>query len=378
MELSDEHKMIRKMVREFAVGEIKPLARELDETGEVSWDLYKKMAELGLLGMPFPEEWGGGGTDTLGYSIGVEEVSRVCGSTGLTMAAHTSLGTFPIFEFGTKEQKKKYIPDLASGKKLSGFGLTEPEAGSDAGGTQSTAVRDGGCYILNGSKCFITSAGVGEVFVVTAVTDKEAGAHGITAFIVEKDTPGFSPGKKENKLGCRGSDTGELVMEDCKIPAGNMLGEKGGGLKIFLHTLDGGRISIGAMALGIAQGALDASIEYAKERKQFGKPIARFGAICDMIAEMATEIEAARLLVYDASMKKDAGKPYSIPSAMAKLYASEAAMRATRNAIQIHGGYGYMKEYDVERFWRDAKLTTIGEGTSEIQKLVIGRHLLGR
>lgn len=378
MELSDEHKMIRKMVREFAVGEIKPLARELDETGEVSWDLYKKMAELGLLGMPFPEEWGGGGTDTLGYSIGVEEVSRVCGSTGLTMAAHTSLGTFPIFEFGTEEQKKEYIPDLASGKKLGGFGLTEPEAGSDAGGTQSTAVRDGDCYILNGSKCFITSAGVGEVFVVTAVTDKEAGVHGITAFIVEKDMPGFSPGKKENKLGCRGSDTGELVMEDCKVPARNMLGEEGGGLKIFLHTLDGGRISIGAMALGIAQGALDASIEYAKERKQFGKPIARFGAIYDMIAEMATEIEAARLLVYDASMKKDAGKPYTIPSAMAKLYASEAAMRATRNAIQIHGGYGYMKEYDVERFWRDAKLTTIGEGTSEIQKLVIGRHLLGR
>lgn len=370
--------MIRKMVREFAVGEIKPLARELDETGEVSWDLYKKMAELGLLGMPFPEEWGGGGTDTLGYSIGVEEVSRACGSTGLTMAAHTSLGTFPIFEFGTEEQKKKYIPDLASGKKLGGFGLTEPEAGSDAGGTQSTAVRDGDYYILNGSKCFITSAGVGEIFVVTAVTDKEAGVHGITAFIVEKDTPGFSPGKKENKLGCRGSDTGELVMEDCKVPAGNMLGEEGGGLKIFLHTLDGGRISIGAMALGIAQGALDASIEYAKERKQFGKPIARFGAIYDMIAEMATEIEAARLLVYDASMKKDAGKPYTIPSAMAKLYASEAAMRATRNAIQIHGGYGYMKEYDVERFWRDAKLTTIGEGTSEIQKLVIGRHLLGR
>jgi alkylation response protein AidB-like acyl-CoA dehydrogenase len=378
MELSDEHKMIRKMVREFAVGEIKPLARELDETGEVSWDLYKKMAELGLLGMPFPEEWGGGGTDTLGYSIGVEEVSRVCGSTGLTMAAHTSLGTFPIFEFGTEEQKKEYIPDLASGKKLGGFGLTEPEAGSDAGGTQSTAVRDGDYYILNGSKCFITGAGVGEVFVVTAVTDKEAGVHGITAFIVEKDTPGFSPGKKENKLGCRGSDTGELVMEDCKVPAGNMLGEEGGGLKIFLHTLDGGRISIGAMALGIAQGALDASIEYAKERKQFGKPIARFGAIYDMIAEMATEIEAARLLVYDASMNKDAGKPYTIPSAMAKLYASEAAMRATRNAIQIHGGYGYMKEYDVERFWRDAKLTTIGEGTSEIQKLVIGRHLLGR
>jgi butyryl-CoA dehydrogenase len=378
MELSDEHKMIRKMVREFAVGEVKPLARELDESGTVSWDLYKKMAELGLLGMPFPEEWGGGDTDTLGYSIGVEEISRVCGSTGLSMAAHISLGTYPIFEFGTEEQKREYVPDLASGRRLAGFGLTEPNAGSDAGGTQSTAVRNGDHYILNGSKCFITNAGVGEVFVVTAVTDKEAGAHGITAFIIEKDTPGFSPGKKEDKLGCRGSDTGELIMEDCKVPAENLLGEEGEGFKIFLHTLDGGRISIGAMALGIAQGALDASIEYAKERKQFGKPIAKFGAVYDMIAEMATEIEAARLLVYDASMRKDEGEPYTIPSAMAKLYASEVAVRAARNAIQIHGGYGYMKEYDVERFWRDAKITTIGEGTSEIQKLVIGRHLLGR
>lgn len=378
MELSDEHKMIRKMVREFAVGEVKPLARELDESGTVSWDLYKKMAELGLLGMPFPEEWGGGDTDTLGYSIGVEEISRVCGSTGLSMAAHISLGTYPIFEFGTEEQKREYVPDLASGRRLAGFGLTEPNAGSDAGGTQSTAVRNGDHYILNGSKCFITNAGVGEVFVVTAVTDKEAGAHGITAFIIEKDTPGFSPGKKEDKLGCRGSDTGELIMEDCRVPVENLLGEEGEGFKIFLHTLDGGRISIGAMALGIAQGALDASIEYAKERKQFGKPIAKFGAVYDMIAEMATEIEAARLLVYDASMRKDEGEPYTIPSAMAKLYASEVAVRAARNAIQIHGGYGYMKEYDVERFWRDAKITTIGEGTSEIQKLVIGRHLLGR
>jgi butyryl-CoA dehydrogenase len=378
MELSDEHKMIRKMVREFAVGEVKLLARELDESGTVSWDLYKKMAELGLLGMPFPEEWGGGDTDTLGYSIGVEEISRVCGSTGLSMAAHISLGTYPIFEFGTEEQKRKYVPDLARGRRLAGFGLTEPNAGSDAGGTQSTAVRNGDHYILNGSKCFITNAGVGEVFVVTAVTDKEAGAHGITAFIIEKDTPGFSPGKKEDKLGCRGSDTGELIMEDCKVHAENLLGEEGEGFKISLHTLDGGRISIGAMALGIAQGALDASIEYAKERKQFGKPIAKFGAVYDMIAEMATEIEAARLLVYDASMRKDEGEPYTIPSAMAKLYASEVAVRAARNAIQIHGGYGYMKEYDVERFWRDAKITTIGEGTSEIQKLVIGRHLLGR
>jgi len=378
MELSEEHKMIRGMVREFALGEVKPIAKELDETGEADWDLYRKMGELGLLGMPFPEEWGGGGTDTLGYTIGVEEISRICGSTGLTMAAHTSLGTYPIYEFGTEEQKKKYVPDLASGRKFGGFGLTEPGAGSDAGGTQTTAVRNGDHYILNGSKCFITSAGIGETFVVTVSTDRDAGTRGITAFIVEKSMPGFKAGKKENKLGCRGSDTGELIFEDCKVPVENMLGEEGKGFKIFLHTLDGGRISIGAMALGIAQGAVDASIDYARQRKQFGKPLAKFGAIYDMIAQMATEIEAARLLVYDASIKKDRGEPYSIPSAMAKLYASEVAMRATRNAIQIHGGYGYMKDYEVERFWRDAKITTIGEGTSEIQRLVIGRHLLGR
>jgi butyryl-CoA dehydrogenase len=378
MQLSDEHRMIRQMVREFAIGEVKPIAKQLDETGEVSWDLYRKMGELGLLGMPFPEEWGGGGTDTLGYTIGVEEISRVCGSTGLTMAAHTSLGTYPIYEFGTEEQKKEYLPDLASGRKLGGFGLTEPAAGSDAGGTQTTAVKEGDHYILNGSKCFITSAGVGETFVATAVTDKEAGTRGITAFIVDKSMPGFESGKKENKLGCRGSDTGELIFTDCRVPAGNMLGEEGQGFKIFLHILDGGRISIGAMALGIAQGALDASIEYARERKQFGRPLAKFGAIYDMIAQMATEIEAARLLVYDASIKKDREEPYSVPSAMAKLFASEVAMRATRNAIQIYGGYGYMKEFDVERFWRDAKITTIGEGTTEIQRLVIGRHLLGR
>jgi butyryl-CoA dehydrogenase len=378
MDLSEEHKMIRQMVREFALGEVKPIAKQLDETGEVSWDLYKKMAELGLLGMPFSEEWGGGGSDTLGYSIGVEEISRVCGSTGLSMAAHTSLGTYPIYEFGTDKQKKKYIPDLASGKKFGGFGLTEPGAGSDAGGTQTTAVKDAGYYVLNGSKCFITGAGIGKTFVVTAVTDRDTGAHGISAFIVEKGMPGFKAGKKENKLGCRGSDTGELIFEDCRVPAENMLGKENEGFKIFLHTLDGGRISIGAMALGIAQGALDASVDYARQRKQFGRPIGKFGAVYDMIAQMATEIEAARLLVYDASVKKDRGEPYSVPSAMAKLFASEVAMRATRNAIQIHGGYGYMADYEVGRFWRDAKITTIGEGTSEIQRLVIGRHLLGR
>jgi alkylation response protein AidB-like acyl-CoA dehydrogenase len=292
------------------------------------------------------------------------------------MAAHTSLGVYPIYEFGNETQKAKYLRDIASGKKLAAFGLTEPGAGSDAGATQTTAVRDGDHYVINGTKCFITSGSLAETFVITAMTDKEAGTHGITAIIVEKGTPGFRPGKKENKMGVRGSDTAELIFEDCRVPVENRLGEEGDGFKIFLHTLDGGRISIGAMALGIAQGALDASIAYAKERKQFGRPICKFGAIQNMLADMATEVEASRLLVYDVSLAKDQGENIIKEAAMAKLLASEAAMRVTRTAIQIHGGYGYMKEYDVERFFRDAKITVIGEGTSEIQKLVIARELL--
>lgn len=376
MELNGEHKMVRKMVREFALNEVKPRAKEIDETGEFPWDTIEKMRELRLLGMPFPEEWGGGGTDTLGYSIGVEEISRVCAATGITVAAHISLGVYPIFEFGTDDQKRKYLPDIVSGRKLAAFGLTEPNAGSDAGGTETTAVKDGDHYIVNGTKVFITSGSLAETFVITAMTDKEAGTKGISALIVEKGTPGFRPGKKENKMGIRGSDTSELIFEDCRVPAENLLGEEGQGLKIFLHTLDGGRISIGAMGLGIAQGALDASIAYAKQRKQFGRPIGRFGAIQDMLADMATEIEAARLLVYDASLSKDRGQDVIKLAAMAKLFASEVAVRATRTAIQIHGGYGYMKDYEVERLYRDAKVTVIGEGTSEIQKLVIARELL--
>jgi butyryl-CoA dehydrogenase len=376
MQLDKEHMMIRKMVREFAEAEIKPRAREIDETGEFPWDTIKKMRELSLLGMPIPEEWGGGGTDTLGYSIGVEEVSRVCAATGITMAAHTSLGVAPIFQAGSEEQKKKYLKDIASGRKLAAFGLTEPNAGSDAGATETTAVRDGDHYIVNGTKCFITSASHAETFVITAMTDKEAGTKGIAALIVEKGTPGFKPGKKEDKMGIRGSDTGELIFEDCRVPVENRLGEEGEGFKIFLSTLDGGRISIGAMALGIAQGALEESVKYAKERKQFGKPIGAFGAIQGMLADMATDVEAARLLVYSASMAKDRGERIIKEAAMAKLFASEIAVKATRNAVQIHGGYGYMKEYDVERFFRDAKITVIGEGTSEIQKLVIARELL--
>jgi butyryl-CoA dehydrogenase len=376
MQLSDEHIMIRKMVREFAEAEVKLVAQEIDETCEFPWETVKKMGELGLMGMPFPEELGGGGGDTLGYTIGVEEISRVCASTGITMAAHTSLGCYPIFDFGTEEQKKKYLPDIASGRKLAAFGLTEPNAGSDAGATETTAVRDGDHYVINGTKCFITNASTAETFVVTTMTDKEKRTRGISAFILEKGMPGFKPGKKESKLGVRGSDTGELIFEDCRVPAENLLGKEGEGFKVFLCTLDGGRISIGAMALGIAQGALDASVKYSKERKQFGASISSFGAIQNMLADMATEVEASRLLVYDVSLAKDRGERIIKEAAMAKLFASETAMKATRMAIQIHGGYGYMREYDVERFYRDAKITVIGEGTTEIQKLVIARELL--
>lgn len=376
MELSSEHKMIRKMVREFAEAEVKPLAREIDETAEFPWKTIEKMRELRLLGMPFDEKWGGGGTDTLGYTIGVEEISRVCAATGITMAAHTSLGVSPIYDFGNDSQKEKYLPDIVSGRKLAGFGLTEPNAGSDAGATETTGVRKGDYYIVNGTKCFITNGSVAETFVITAMTDKAARTKGITALIVEKGMAGFRVGKKENKMGIRGSDTAELIFEDCKVPVENRLGEEGQGFKIFLHTLDGGRISIGAMALGIAQAALEASVKYARERKQFGKPIGKFGAIQGMIADMATEIEAARLLVYDVSVSKDKGEDIIKRAAMAKLFASEVAVRATRTAIQIHGGYGYMKEYEIERLYRDAKITVIGEGTSEIQRLVIARELL--
>jgi alkylation response protein AidB-like acyl-CoA dehydrogenase len=376
MVLSDEHRMIRKMVREFAENEVKPRAREIDETCEFPWDVIEKMRGLGLLGMPFGEEWGGGGTDTLGYTIGVEEISRVCGSTGITMAAHTSLGVYPVYSFGTDEQKKKYLQDIASGRKLAAFGLTEPNAGSDAGGTATVAIRDGDHYVLNGTKCFITNATTAEVYTITAVTDKEAGVRGISAFLLEKDTPGFKPGKKENKMGVRGSDTAELIFEDCRVHRSQLLGEEGHGLKIFLTILDGGRISIGAMALGIAQGAFEASLKYARERKQFGRSLCRFGAIQDMLADMATDIEAARLLVYDAAMSKDRGERIIKEAAMAKLLASEVAIDVCRKAIQIHGGYGYMTEFDVERMYRDAKITTIGEGTSEIQKMVITRELL--
>jgi len=373
--LTEDQLAIREMVRDFALNEVEPIAAEVDENSRFPEETFKKMADLGLMGVPFPEEFGGAGADNVSYAITVEEISRVCGSTGLSLAAHTSLGTAPIYEFASEEQKRKYVPDLASGKKLGAFGLTEANAGSDAAGTQTTAVRDGDHYIINGSKIFITNANYASTFIVTAMTDKSKGAHGISAFIMEKDTPGFKVGKKDEKLGTRGSDWAELVFEDCRIPAENLVGNEGEGFIFFMKTLDGGRVSIGSMALGIAQGALDKSIEYAKERVQFGRPLVKFGAIQEKLATMATEVEAARHLVYTSARLKDAKIPYTQQAAMAKLFASEVAVRAAREAIQIYGGNGFSREYPVERYFRDAKLCEIGEGTSEIQRLVIARNL---
>ena len=373
--LTEDQLAIREMVRDFALNEVEPIAAEVDENSRFPEETFKKMADLGLMGVPFPEEFGGAGADNVSYAITVEEISRVCGSTGLSLAAHTSLGTSPIYEFASEEQRRKYVPDLASGKKFGAFGLTEPNAGSDAAGTQTTAVRDGDHYIINGSKIFITNANYASTFIITAMTDKSKGAHGISAFIMEKDTPGFKVGKKDEKLGTRGSDWAELVFEDCRIPAENLVGNEGEGFIFFMKTLDGGRVSIGSMALGIAQGALDKSIEYAKERVQFGRPLVKFGAIQEKLATMATEVEAARHLVYASARLKDAKKPYTQQAAMGKLFASEVAVRAAREAIQIYGGNGFSREYPVERYFRDAKLCEIGEGTSEVQRLVIARNL---
>ncbi|MBN1503684.1 MAG: acyl-CoA dehydrogenase [Candidatus Eisenbacteria bacterium] len=376
MELTPEQEMVRKSVRKFALEVVEPRAKEIDETCEFPWDTVKKMGEMGLMGICFPPEYGGAGLDTVSYAIAVEEISRVCGSTGITLAAHVSLGAHPIFAFGTEEQKRKYLVPLAKGEWIGAFGLTEPNAGSDAAGTETTAVKDGDSYVLNGTKIFITSASVAQVCIATAVTEKGKGTRGISAFLVEKGTPGFSVGTKEKKLGLHGADTSEIVFEDCRIPKENLLGREGEGFHIFMNALDGGRISIGAMALGIAQGALDACVKYSKERKQFGRRIADFQAVQWMIADMATEIACSRHLVYHSARLKDRGQRTTLESAMCKLFAGETAMRVTTKAIQIHGGYGYMRDYPVERYFRDAKLTEIGEGTSEIQRLVIARELL--
>lgn len=376
MFLTEEQELLQQTVRDFAQNELKPRAAKFDQQEYIDEDILKTMAELGLMGVCFPEDYGGAGMDTVCYSIAVEEISRVCASTGITLAAHISLGLNPIFLFGTEEQKQKYLPKLCSGQELGAFGLTEPNAGSDAGGVETTAVRDGDEWILSGTKMFITNGSKAWTSVNTAMTDKEKGIKGISAFIVERNRLGFSVGKKIHKMGIRGADTAELIFEDCRIPYDNLLGELNQGFKQFMIILDGGRISIGAMALGIAQGAFDEALKYARERQQFGQPISKFQAIQFALADIATDIEAARLLVYNASRLKDAGRSYSKQAAMCKVFASEVAMRTCIKAIQIHGGYGYTEEYPIERMFRDAKITEIGEGTSEIQRLVIARSLL--
>jgi butyryl-CoA dehydrogenase len=371
-----EQEMIRAMVSEFAEKEVKPLASEIDETGKFPWKTIEKMGKLNLMGLPIPQKYGGAGVDTISYVIAVEEISKRCASTGVIMSVHTSVGTYPIYLFGTEEQKQKFVVPLAKGKRIGAFALTEPGAGSDAAATQTTAVREGDYYILNGSKIFITNGGVAGSVIVVAMTDKSKRHRGISAFIVEKGTEGFSLGSKEKTMGMIGSDTTELVFENCMVPKENLLAEEGMGFKIAMMALDAGRIGIAAQALGIAEAALEESIKYSKEREQFGKPIAKFQAIQWMIANMACEIEAARMLIYNAAHIKDKGARYTKEAAMAKCYASEVAMRATIKALQIHGGYGYTKDYPVERFFRDAKVTEIYEGTSEIQRLVIASILL--
>ncbi|HFK1530360.1 TPA: acyl-CoA dehydrogenase AcdA [Bacillus cereus] len=373
--LSEEHEMIRKMVRDFAKNEVAPTAAERDEEERFDRELFDQMAELGLTGIPWPEEYGGIGSDYLAYVIAIEELSRVCASTGVTLSAHTSLAGWPIFKFGTEEQKQKFLRPMAEGKKIGAYGLTEPASGSDAGGMKTIAKRDGDHYILNGSKIFITNGGIADIYVVFALTDPESKQRGTSAFIVESDTPGFSVGKKESKLGIRSSPTTEIMFEDCCIPVENLLGEEGQGFKVAMQTLDGGRNGIAAQAVGIAQGALDASVEYARERHQFGKPIAAQQGIGFKLADMATDVEAARLLTYQAAWLESEGLPYGKESAMSKVFAGDTAMKVTTEAVQVFGGYGYTKDYPVERYMRDAKITQIYEGTQEIQRLVISRML---
>jgi len=376
---TDEQKQLRRSVREFAEGEILPHVMEWDEISHFPTEIIPKLAEMGLLGVIFPEQYGGAGLGYIEYTIAIEELSRVDGSIGIIVAAHNSLCSNHIFKFGTEAQKQKYLLPLAQGKKLGAWSLTEPEAGSDASGTRTTATRDGAYWVLNGAKTFTTNGHYADFCVAMAVTDKSKASHGISAFIVEKGTPGFKPGKKENKLGLRASDTSEVLFSDCRIPLENLLGNEGEGFIGSLKILDGGRISIAALALGMAEGALDAAIKYAKQRKQFGQPISEFQAIQFKLADMATEVEAARLLVYQAAWladKKDVR--FTRESSMAKLFASEVAVRVANECVQIHGGYGFIKDYPAEKFYRDVKLCTIGEGTSEIQKLVIARQLLGK
>jgi butyryl-CoA dehydrogenase len=373
-DLTDEQELIRETVREFAEADVAPIAAEIDREHRFPVELLPKMAALGLLGVPYPDEVGGAGADYVSYAIVVEELARVCGTTSVIVSGHTSLGTWPIYAFGTEAQQDRYLRDLTSGRRLAAFALTEPAAGTDAAAGTSTAVLDGDEYVLNGSKIFITNGGHADVYIVTAKTDLTNGTRGISAFIVERDLPGFTVGEGERKMGIRASSTPPLYFNDCRIPSDALLGDEGSGFKIAMQTLDGGRVGIGAQAVGIAQGALDAAIAYAKERVQFGKPIASLEAIQFMIADMATEVDAARLLVYRAAWCKDNGRPYAAEAAMAKLFASETATRVAGKAIQIHGGYGFTESYPVERAYRDAKITEIYEGTSEVQRMVIAKN----
>ncbi|MCI9140336.1 acyl-CoA dehydrogenase [bacterium 1XD42-8] len=374
--LSKEHEMARTLFRDFAQNEVKPLAQEVDETEQFPKETVEKMKKLGFLGIPIPKEYGGQGCDSLTYAMCVEELAKVCGTTSVIVSAHTSLGAEPIRKFGTEEQKQKYLVPLANGTKLGAFGLTEPGAGTDAAGQQTKAVLDGDEYIINGSKIFITNGKEADIYVIFAMTDKSKGTKGISAFIIEKGTPGFTFGTKEKKMGIRGSATYELIFTDCRIPKENLLGKEGKGFGIAMTTLDGGRIGIASQALGLAAGALDATVAYVKERKQFGRSIAKFQNTQFQLADMATKVEAARALVYRAAIAKDTQKRYSVEAAMAKLYAAEVAMEVTTKAVQLHGGYGYTREYDVERMMRDAKITEIYEGTSEVQRMVISGSLL--
>ena len=373
--LTNEKKLFQKTVREFCEKEIKPIASKIDKEEYFPKDLYKKMGKIGLMGMTVPQKYGGAGIDRISYMIALEEISRVCGSTGITVEAHNSLGLGHIYEKGTEKQRKKYLPTLTTGKAIAAWALTEPNAGSDASATQTTAVLDGNEWVINGTKQFITSGDIAEVTTVMAMTDKSQGAKGISAFIVEKDTPGFKVGQLEDKLGLRGSHTAELVFDNCKIPKENLLGELGKGFVGAMNILDRGRTAIGAMSVGIARGAFEDALEYAKQRQQFGKPIGKNQAIQWMLADMATEIDAARLLVYRAAYLEDQNVRFTKEASMAKLFASEIAMRTTVKAIQIYGGNGYMRKYPLERYYRDIKLCTIGEGTSEVQRMVIARQL---
>jgi alkylation response protein AidB-like acyl-CoA dehydrogenase len=383
--LSDEQQQLRRTVREFAEREIAPHVMEWDEASKFPSEIIPKLAEMGLLGVIFPEKYGGAGMGYVEYAIIIEELSRVDGSVGIIVAAHNSLCTNHIFKFGTEEQRRKYVVPLAQGKKLGCWSLTEPEAGSDAGGTRTVAAKQNGGWVINGSKTFTTNGHYADVCVAMAVTDATKKHHGISAFVLEKGTPGFRPGKKENKLGLRASDTSEVVFTDCRVPAENLLGREGEGFVNCLQILDGGRISIASLGLGMAQGAYECAVRYAKERKQFGKPIAEFQAIQFKLADMATQIEAARLLTYRAAWLADqaiasgaADARITRESSMAKLYAGEVAVRVANEAVQIHGGYGFIKDYPAEKYYRDVKLCTIGEGTSEIQRMVIARQLLGK